>query len=114
MLSRRPQVAALLCALMAQAQTDPAFGDRFREAFLLGRRNALATILTRAAQRGDLPDHPSPGAVLDIVFGVIWYRMLATRQPLDAALSDDLLHALTGAHRQPATGTPTRKGPCTP
>jgi len=48
------------------------------------------------------------------VFGVIWYRMLATREPLDDALTDDLLHTLTGAHPQPATGTPTRKGPRTP
>ncbi len=113
-LSRRPQVAAMLCALMAQAQTDPAFGDRFREVFLLRRRDALATILNRAGERGDLPAHPSPGVVQDLVFGVIWYRMLATRVPLDAALTNELLHTLTGSHPRPPATTPTRKGPRTP
>lgn len=113
-LSRRPQVAAMLCALMAQTQTDPAFGARFREAFLLRRRDALTTILTRAAERGDLPECPTPGAVLDLVFGVIWYRMLATREPLDDALTDDLLHTLIGGHPPTPPATRTRKGPRTP
>jgi hypothetical protein len=37
---------------------------------------------------------PAPGIVADIVFGTIWYRTLATRQPLDADLVDDLIGLL--------------------
>ena len=55
---------------------------------------ALAVITDRARERGDLPARPAPGTVADIVFGTIWYRTLATRQPLDADLVDDLVGLL--------------------
>jgi hypothetical protein len=38
---------------------------------------------------------PGPDVVADIVFGVIWYRLLATRRPFDDALIDDLVGTLT-------------------
>jgi AcrR family transcriptional regulator len=96
-LGRDRQIVDALRALMAQAQIDPEFGDRFRAAFLYRRREALAVIVNRAKGRGDLPPTPSPGTVADIVFGVIWYRMLATGQPLDSRLVDDLVTTLTRA-----------------
>ena len=89
-----PGLSDLLRALMAEAQIDPAFGDRFRAAFLERRRDALAVIIDRARERGDLPDRPAAGIVADIVFGTIWYRTLATRQPLDADLVTDLVDLL--------------------
>jgi Tetracyclin repressor-like, C-terminal domain len=46
-------------------------------------------------ERGDLPPHPAPAVVLDLVFGVIWYRVLATRRKLDKALVDDLIRVLS-------------------
>src|ERR1700722_16086723 len=89
-----PGLADLLRALMAEAQIDREFGDRFRAAFLERRREALAVITDRARERGDLPPCPAPGTVADIVFRTIWYRALATRQPLDADLVDDLVGLL--------------------
>ena len=89
-----PALSGLLRALMAEAQIDPEFGDRFRVAFLERRREALAVIVDRARARGDLPPRPGAGTVADIVFGTIWYRVLATRHPLDAALADDLVDLL--------------------
>jgi AcrR family transcriptional regulator len=89
-----PQIPDLLRALMAEAQINPDFANRFREAFLERRRAALAVITQRAKQRGDLPRRPAPGTVADIVFGVIWYRVLATHQPFDAQLVDDLVGIL--------------------
>ena len=80
--------------MKSEAQIDPEFGHRFRAAFLERRREALAVIVDRARERGDLPARPAPGTVADIVFGTIWYRTLATRQPLDADLVDDLVALL--------------------
>jgi len=37
---------------------------------------------------------PDAATVADIVFGTIWYRILATRRPLDAGLADDLIAVL--------------------
>jgi AcrR family transcriptional regulator len=90
------RITDVLRALMAHAQIDDEFGDRFRASFLQRRRDALGIILDRAHARGDLPPTLSPGTAADIVFGVIWYRMLATRQPADQALTDDLVATLTG------------------
>ena len=90
-----PQIADLLRALMAEAQINPEFGERFRTAFLQRRRQALAVITDRARQRGDIPGRPDPGTVADIVFGTIWYRILATGQPFDDQLIEDLVAMLT-------------------
>lgn len=95
-LARRPRVRELLCALMAEAQTDPAFGARFYDGFLSHRREALLVLLRRAANRGELPAGLRSETVADVVFGVIWYRVLATRAPLDDALLGELLALLGG------------------
>jgi AcrR family transcriptional regulator len=99
-----PQLADLLRALMAEAQLDREFGERFRLSFLERRRDAIGVITSRARERGDLPGHPDPETVADIVFGTIWYRILATRRPLDAALAEDLTGLL-------APGLPPAAGP---
>ena len=91
-----PVVIDVLRALMANAQVDEAFGDRFRRSFLQRRRDALGEIVERAGQRGDLPPGISGGTVADIVFGVIWYRVLATRELPAPELTDELVTALTG------------------
>jgi AcrR family transcriptional regulator len=88
-------VANLLRALMAEAQIDAAFGERLRSSFLLPRRDALAVITDRARARGDLPAQPDAAVIADIIFGTIWYRILATRERFDERLTDDLLSVLT-------------------
>jgi AcrR family transcriptional regulator len=94
-LGQDDRVVDILRALMVHAQIDERFGDRFREAFLQRRRDALALLLQRATDRGDRPKVPRPEVVADIIFGVIWYRRLATRRPFDDALIDDLVGTLT-------------------
>lgn len=85
-LGRVPTLAPVLRALMAEAQIDPGFGQRFREGFLARRRAALATLTDRAAQRGDLPP-VDPELIADMVFGTFWYWLLAREEiPADAPL----------------------------
>lgn len=93
-LANKPHLAHVLRALMAQAQIDPAFGERFRVAFLQRRRDALRVVVDRARRRGDLPPHPADDVVADIVFGTIWYRVMATRRQLDTSLVDSLVATL--------------------
>jgi AcrR family transcriptional regulator len=94
-LGRRAQVVEVLRALMAEAQIDPAFGERFRDHFLQHRRDALGVVVSRAADRGDLPPAASPETVVDIVFGTLWYRLLATRRLPDERLIEELVATLT-------------------
>ena len=101
-LGSRPAVAEVLRALMAHAQIDADFATRFKGSFLERRRDALRTILTNAKARGDLPPIPSVETALDIVFGVIWYRLLTDAVPNERdgqRLADELVAALArGAH----------------
>jgi len=94
-LARAPQIVELLRALMAEAQLDPAFGARFRTEFLQRRRAALAILVERARQRGDLPASLTAEFAADVVFGVLWYRLLAIPQPFDSRLTNHLVALLT-------------------
>lgn len=94
-LAAAPQLGELLRALMVEAQLDPAFGERFRTEFLERRRAAIATLVERASARGDLPATLTAGLVADVVYGVLWYRLLAVPQPFDGRLTDDLVTLLT-------------------
>ena len=89
---RRPGTAPVLRALMAEAQLDADFGAAFDEMFLRRRREALTDVLRR--HPGELRDVPVRVAV-EVVFGVLWYRILTRRGPLDAALARDLTKLLT-------------------
>jgi AcrR family transcriptional regulator len=98
-LGTQSTLIGILRALMAEAQTDPAFWQRFRDGFLQRRRDALGVITGRAEARGELPPGVSPGTVADIVFGVIWYRVLATRELPGSTLAGELVAALAGPPR---------------
>lgn len=92
-LAGKKPLADALRALMAQAQLDEEFRGRFWSAFLRRRRDALGVLLDRATARGELP--MSREACADVVFGVVWYRLLTDR-PLDDRLADELVTLLCG------------------
>ncbi|MFI5610501.1 TetR/AcrR family transcriptional regulator [Amycolatopsis sp. NPDC051903] len=96
-LGAKQPVGDTLRALMAQAQVDPAFGDRFREDFLLRRREVLGRLIDRAGDRGELPAGVSRETLIDVVFGTLWYRLLATRAPLGPELADELVALIARA-----------------
>jgi AcrR family transcriptional regulator len=73
----------ILRALMAQAVLDPAFGRAFRERFLSARRAVLRGVLERAVAREEIAPDEDLDLLVDIVFGVLWYRLLSDHGPLD-------------------------------
>ena len=77
-----PSVIAVLRSLMSEAQRDQEFRARFQQDFLHKRRAAIDVLVTRAARRGDKPAHLSADLCADLVFGFIWYRVLATEPTL--------------------------------
>ncbi len=78
-----PGVVPVLRSLMGEAQRDIDFRQRFQDGFLIKRRAALETIVKRAAARGDKPAHLSAAFAADVVFGLVWYRVLATQRLLN-------------------------------
>ncbi|MDF0529064.1 TetR/AcrR family transcriptional regulator [Tsukamurella sp. 8F] len=92
----RPGVAEVLRSLMSEAQQDPDFRLRFQEGFLCKRRAAFESLTTRAAERGDWPTHLDGAFAADLVFGLIWYRVLAAEPEIteqDIATFQRLLSA---------------------
>ena len=79
--------------LMAQAQRDEDFRARFRDNFVARRRTALRSIFLRATQRGQTRPDLDPDIPVDLVFGAMWYRLLAGHAPLDHALANQLTDA---------------------
>lgn len=76
--------------LMAQAQKDDGFRDRFRNRFTARRRGVLRAIFEEAAARGHLPAKLNPELLTDMVFGPMWYRLLTGHGPLDTAFAREL------------------------
>jgi len=87
----------VLLGLMAEALLDPAFARKFRDRFLFSRRAALRGILDRAAARGEIAPDLDPELLIDVVYGVLWYRLMLDHAPLDeeagARLADLVLRA---------------------
>ena len=92
-----PQVPALLQGLMAEAQFDPDFHKRLLGELLEPRRAALRAVLERARSRGDLRRTIDIELVIDIVHGVLWYNLLATRRPLTRRVARNLAEVIARA-----------------
>ncbi|MEU7689491.1 TetR/AcrR family transcriptional regulator [Microbispora hainanensis] len=79
-------VGRVVAGLMAEAQSDPALGERLRARLIGPRRATLRAVLER------MP--PPPGTdldlLIDMIFGVMWYRLLNRHAPLDASLAEDI------------------------
>jgi AcrR family transcriptional regulator len=89
-------VVPTLRALMSEAQRDARFRRKFQEAFLQRRRLALEAVIRRATDRGDAPTKVPTDLCVDLIFGLIWYRVLASEPRLtesDIAAMQHLLAA---------------------
>jgi AcrR family transcriptional regulator len=95
--ARMPHVPELLRALAAEAQLDAEFAHRFRDTFIENRRTALTTILARHQPDGGGDSSMRTSTLVDVVFGVIWYRLLILPTADDYDTLADELTALVVA-----------------
>ncbi len=94
----------VLRALAAEAARDERFRDLVRERFLVRRRAALAGVLQHAELRGQL-DRGDREAIIDLVFGSLWYRVIFAVGEVDATWADEVIRlvARLGSRAVPAT-----------
>jgi AcrR family transcriptional regulator len=81
----------ILRGLMAEAQLNPEFREVFRGQFLEGRHEALRSILVAAQERGELPAGVDLQFLMEVVFGVMWYRLLVQGKPADPRLARNVV-----------------------
>jgi AcrR family transcriptional regulator len=76
-----------LIGAMAQ---KPELARSVRDGFLAGRRAALAEVLRRGIERGDLRPGLDLELALDVLGGPLFYRLLVTGGPIDEQLAEGI------------------------
>ena len=70
------------------------------------RRAALRTLLERGRANGDIPAAADLGMLVDMAYGVLWYRLLVGHAPLDAHAARSLAaHLIAAAQAGEAKGS---------
>jgi AcrR family transcriptional regulator len=89
----REPVVALLRSVAAEAQRDPATAAALAE-FAGARRAELVAILDAARHRGEVHRDADAELLAEQAFGVLWYRIAVSGEPVDPALAQRLTAAL--------------------
>jgi len=82
--------------LMAHAQKDTEFRDRFRGKFVSKRRAVLRSVFEQADTEERSLDAGKLDLLVDVVFGAMWYRLLTGHGPLDEKFADELAELAAG------------------
>ena len=110
LLAERPY-GRVIAALITEAQTDPAFGEQYRERFVEPRRAQARPILEHAVERGELPPSTDIELALDLLYGPLYHRLLHGHAPLNDSflrdLVDTVLAGLRATDEQSSPEAPT-------
>jgi AcrR family transcriptional regulator len=72
----------LFMAFIAAAQSDPEVAEAFRELWIKPRRRDAGQVLERYQRDGLLSENLDLGMALDLIYGSIYFRLLAGHAPL--------------------------------
>jgi len=77
-------------AFIAAAQSDPEFAEAFRSVWIQPRRTEAKAVLERHKIAGALPKNTDLEVVMDLIYGPIYFRLLAGHAPLTAEFADEI------------------------
>lgn len=69
-------------AFLAAAQSDPEVAEAFRSMWIQPRRQGARRVLEEHQRKGSLTTRVDAGTVLDLIYGPIYFRLLAEHEPL--------------------------------
>ncbi len=79
-------------ALIAEAQLDPQFRQKFGDRFLSLRRSYLSELIEHGVETGQFNADADVDLVVDMLLGAFWYRLLAAdRDPYNDAFAENLI-----------------------
>jgi len=87
-------------SMMAEAQLDPAFHESYT-ALHQSWWGPLRNVLERAKTRGELHTDTDTDALIDMMLGASWYRMLLEHAPLDALFARTIVRTAVEGNRPP-------------
>ena len=89
--------SGVLKSFVAAAQSDPEVAEAFRTVWVIPRRISARAVLEKHQQEGRLPAGVDLELLMDLLYGPLYYRLLAGHGPLSAAYADAITDlALTG------------------
>ena len=103
-----PNFGPHVAALIAESQHDLALGQAALKRFIRGGRAPVVERLRRAQEHGQLPSSLEAEAVLEVVFGALYHRLLLRSGPLDAAYASfvvDVIFAGSATGRMPRSSS---------
>jgi len=103
-------VGRALEQMLAVAGDDPGT-QRARDRYWASRYERSEQMITRAVDRGELPDTVEPRLVLEMLVSPVHFRAVLTREPIDARMPGLIVDALLdGVALVPGRETPHARG----
>ncbi len=78
-------------ALIAESQHDPDLAAALAERYITARRAAATEVVERGITRGELRADLDPAAVIDLLYGALYYRLLVSHDPPSPSYADTLI-----------------------
>jgi AcrR family transcriptional regulator len=93
-----PTGGRVVAGLIGDLQHDPDLAEGFHQDVVPARRQAMLAALERGRERGEIRADADIELAVDALHGAVFYRLLLSGQPLDAAfagrLADQILDGL--------------------
>lgn len=84
----RGHTGNLVCQMIGASQLDPAMRKAFTEGFLYPRRECAYAVFERGVAGGEFRADVDRDVAIDALYSPIYYRLLASRAPIDEAFLD--------------------------
>ncbi|MEW2082748.1 TetR/AcrR family transcriptional regulator [Streptomyces sp. NPDC005283] len=94
---RHPLVGRIIPDLLAESARNSTLQEALHRAVLGPRRAAVATLLRRATERGELPPDIDTSLAIDLFGAPLYFRMLAVGGPTDDGYVARLVKAIVAA-----------------
>ncbi|MFD9219148.1 TetR/AcrR family transcriptional regulator [Streptomyces sp. NPDC060064] len=94
---RHPLVGRIIPDLLAESARKNTLHEALHQAVLEPRRAAVATLLRRATERGELPPDIDTSLAIDLFGAPLYFRMLAAGGPTDDGYVARLVKAIVAA-----------------
>lgn len=78
----------IVAQIIAEGQSDPSVLEHFRAVFLRQRRTAAREIIQFGIDNGEFSPNLNIEAAIDLIYGPVWYRLMAGHQPLDREFAE--------------------------
>ncbi len=101
----RGATGRFVAELVGEAQADPALHAAFRARFFDARRADMRAVVERGIRAGEFAPGIDVEAILDMLYGAVYFRLLMGHQALDAGFAASLdasAQRLLQPHQEPA------------